>query len=141
MQLRPRSASLRCPQGACAAPTRTSTRRTRTAASTTSSRSRSTRPRISTRSRPLMAEAMTEKASWGFTEGEEVAPGRYVWKKLGGGKTYEAYLGWDDHLAFTVVLKMVRPDRTEDGKALRALGREAEALKKLDHPLIIRGFD
>jgi eukaryotic-like serine/threonine-protein kinase len=84
---------------------------------------------------------MTEKASWGFAEGEEVAPGRFVWRKLGGGKTYEAYLGWDDHLAFTVVLKMVRPDRTDDPKALRALGREAEALRKLSHPLIIRGFD
>ena len=84
---------------------------------------------------------MTEKASWDFAEGEEVAPGRFVWRKLGGGKTYEAYLGWDDHLAFTVVLKMVRPDRTDDGKALSALGREAEALRRLAHPLIIRGFD
>ncbi|HEU5142775.1 MAG TPA: protein kinase [Solirubrobacterales bacterium] len=34
-----------------------------------------------------------------------------------------------------------RPDQTEDEKALRDFGREAEALEALAHPSLVRGFD
>jgi eukaryotic-like serine/threonine-protein kinase len=80
------------------------------------------------------------KHSWEFTEGEEIAPGRTVLKLLGGGHDCEVYLVWDDALFSIMVAKLLRPDRVEDDKALRALAREAEALDRLAHPVLLRGF-
>jgi eukaryotic-like serine/threonine-protein kinase len=80
------------------------------------------------------------KHSWEFAEGDEIAPGRSVLKPLGGGHDYEVYLVWDDALFSIMVAKLLRPDRVEDDKALRALGREAEALERLAHPVLLRGF-
>jgi eukaryotic-like serine/threonine-protein kinase len=79
------------------------------------------------------------KHSWDFAEGEEIAPGRTVLKLLGGGHDYEVYLVWDDALFSIMVAKLLRPDRVDD-KALRALEREAEALDRLAHPVLLRGF-
>jgi eukaryotic-like serine/threonine-protein kinase len=81
------------------------------------------------------------KASWELREGDEIAPGRSVWKLLGGGNRYEAYLVWDERLFAPMVAKVVRPDQAEDESALRGLRREAEALEALAHPVILRGFD
>jgi eukaryotic-like serine/threonine-protein kinase len=39
------------------------------------------------------------------------------------------------------VAKVLRPDQAEDEHALRELRREAEALERLAHPVIVRGFD
>ncbi|HET6831621.1 MAG TPA: protein kinase [Solirubrobacterales bacterium] len=60
--------------------------------------------------------------------------------KLGGGRRYEAFLAWDDHLRTTVVAKLVRPDRVDEAATLRGLADEAEALAALNHPVIVRGF-
>jgi eukaryotic-like serine/threonine-protein kinase len=79
--------------------------------------------------------------SWEFAEGDEIAPGRSVLRSLGGGHDYEVYLVWDDALFSIVVAKLLRPDRVEDEKARRALEREAEALDKLAHPVLLRGFE
>jgi serine/threonine protein kinase len=81
------------------------------------------------------------KHSWEFAEGDEIAPGRSVLRLLGGGHDYEVYLVWDDGLFSIVVAKLLRPDRVEDDKARRALQQEAEALDKLAHPVLLRGFD
>jgi eukaryotic-like serine/threonine-protein kinase len=80
------------------------------------------------------------KHSWEFAEGDEIAPGRSVLKLLGGGHDYEVYLVWDDALFSIMVAKLLRPDQVEDDKALRALEREAEALERLAHPVLLRGF-
>lgn len=61
-------------------------------------------------------------------------------KELGGGNRYEVFVVWDDRLCTTVVAKVLRPDRTEDERALRALRREAELLERLAHPVLVRGF-
>lgn len=61
-------------------------------------------------------------------------------KLLGGGHDYEVYLVWDDALFSIMVAKLLRPDRVEDDNALRALEREAEALERLAHPVLLRGF-
>jgi serine/threonine protein kinase len=84
---------------------------------------------------------MDQYASWGFEEGEEIAPGRAVLKVLGGGNRYEACLVWDDALFALAVAKVLRPDQAEDEKALRDLGREVEALEALAHPSLVRCFD
>jgi serine/threonine protein kinase len=70
----------------------------------------------------------------------EIAPGRSVLKGLGGGTRYEAVLVWDARLHAILVAKVIRPDQVEDAKALRELRREAEALERLAHPVIVRGF-
>ena len=62
-------------------------------------------------------------------------------KRLGGGTRYEVYLSWDDRLCALVVAKILRPDQTEDARALQELEREAEMLRRLAHPVVLRGFD
>jgi eukaryotic-like serine/threonine-protein kinase len=88
-----------------------------------------------------MSVHMADKVSWELSEGDEIAQGRSVLKLLGGGNRYEAYLVWDERMYAPMVAKVIRPDQAEDESALRALGREAEALEALAHPVILRSFD
>ncbi len=83
---------------------------------------------------------MSEHASWGFEEGAEIAPGRVVLKAIGGGNRYEVCLVWDEALFSLGVAKLLRPDQTEDEKALRDLAREVEVLESLAHPVLVRSF-
>lgn len=78
---------------------------------------------------------------WGFEEGEDIVPGRYAVKLLGGGRRYEAYLAHDETLLSLVVVKIVRPNRAHDPQTLEGLVGEYEMLKRLNHPSISRGFD
>jgi eukaryotic-like serine/threonine-protein kinase len=82
-----------------------------------------------------------DRSSWAFDEGAPIAPGRTVLREIGGGSRYEALLVWDDRLFSIMVAKVLRPDQAEDEHALRELRREAEALGRLAHPVIVRGFD
>lgn len=84
---------------------------------------------------------MEGKESWELAEGDEIAPGRSVLKSLGGGHLYEVYLVWDDRLFAVMVAKLLRPDLAGDERARRGLAREAEALGRLAHPVLLRGFD
>jgi eukaryotic-like serine/threonine-protein kinase len=81
-----------------------------------------------------------ELASWGFAEGDEIAPRRRAVSLLGGGYRYEAWLAWDEHIRALVVAKLIRPDQTEDAVARRTLAREAAMLDRLAHPLLVRSF-
>jgi serine/threonine protein kinase len=78
---------------------------------------------------------------WNLEEGDEIVPGRYALRRLGGGRSYEAYLTWDDRLFGLVVAKLVRPHLVDGGPALRGLAREAEVAGRLNHPVIVRVFD
>ena len=89
----------------------------------------------------IRASRSEEKASWEFEPGAEIAPGRSIVKFLGGGSAYEVFLVWDDHLYALLVAKVLRPDRAEDPAELRSLRKETEALGRLAHPVIVRGFD
>jgi eukaryotic-like serine/threonine-protein kinase len=80
------------------------------------------------------------RSSWGFDEGAPIARGRTVLREIGGGSRYEALLVWDDRLFAIMVAKVLRPDQAADEHALRELRREAEALERLAHPVIVRGF-
>jgi serine/threonine protein kinase len=82
-----------------------------------------------------------DRSSWGFHEGAAITSGRTVLKQLGGGSRYEALLVWDERLFAIMVAKVLRPDQASDQHALRELRREAEALERLAHPVIVRGFD
>ena len=79
--------------------------------------------------------------SWGFEEGDEIAPGRSVLRPLGGGSRFEVMLVWDDRLFAIMVAKVLRPDQVDSSKALRELREEADALERLAHPVLVRGFD
>jgi eukaryotic-like serine/threonine-protein kinase len=90
----------------------------------------------------MMQSAVAEEhASWGFEEGDEIAPGRSVLRTLGGGNRFEVMLVWDDRLFAIMVAKVVRPDQADSSKAVRELREEAEALERLAHPVLVRGFD
>jgi eukaryotic-like serine/threonine-protein kinase len=79
--------------------------------------------------------------SWELEEGDEIAPGRTALKRLGGGRRYDAYLAFDDHMHAVVVAKVVRPHLVEDERTLRGLREEWEMVSRLSHPVILRGFD
>ncbi len=83
----------------------------------------------------------TDRASWQFSEGDEIAPGRSIVKPLGGGNAYEVFLVWDDYFFTLMVAKVLRPDRAHDDRELRSLAHEADALESLEHPVLVRGFD
>lgn len=83
---------------------------------------------------------MTKRAGWELPEGAEIAPGRCVLEKLGGGKRYEVYRAWDERLFAEVVVKIVRPDQVGHSRAVPDLEREALTLERLAHPMLVRHF-
>jgi serine/threonine protein kinase len=86
---------------------------------------------------PLVNEPATR--SWGFREGDEIAPGRHAVRLLGGGRRNEAYLAWDDAMHALVVAKLLRPG-VDDEVSRSALACEADALASLSHPAVVRSF-
>jgi serine/threonine protein kinase len=93
----------------------------------------------------LVDQVVEERAqapvdAWGFDEGAEIYAGRYALRLLGGGRRYEAYLAFDEELLATVVVKILRPSRARDERALQGLACELRALQALNHPVIARGF-
>jgi serine/threonine protein kinase len=81
------------------------------------------------------------RPTWGLDEGDAIAPGRTVLRRVGGGRRCEVFLVWDDHRLAVLVAKVLRPDQADHPPALRDLAREAEWLARLRHPVIVRGFD
>lgn len=79
-------------------------------------------------------------ARWELEEGQEIAPGRHVLRRLGGGSRYEVHLAWDEGLFALVVVKLLRPDVAASERARAELRREAELLDRLAHPTLVRGF-
>lgn len=77
---------------------------------------------------------------WGLAEGDEIVPARRALRRLGGGRRYEAYLAWDEHLHALVVAKLLRPDQVSEAAARAALEAEAALLRGLAHPLLLRSF-
>jgi serine/threonine protein kinase len=82
-----------------------------------------------------------ERPTWGLAEGDAIAPGRTVLRDLGGGRRYEVFLVWDDHRLAVLVAKVLRPELATDPAAVRELAREGQALARLAHPVLVRGFD
>jgi serine/threonine protein kinase len=82
-----------------------------------------------------------ERPTWGLAEGDLIAPGRSVLRRLEGGRRYEVFLVWDDHRLAVLVAKVLRPDQATDASALRDLEREGAALARLSHPIVVRGFE
>jgi eukaryotic-like serine/threonine-protein kinase len=79
-------------------------------------------------------------SGWNLAQGDEIVPGLCAIKLLGGGRLYEAYLGWDERLFAPVVVKLVRPHLVGDEATMQGLERETQMLGRLNHPVIVRGF-
>lgn len=77
---------------------------------------------------------------WELPEGAPIGSGRFALARLGGGSRYEVYLAWDERLFALVVAKLLRPHLVTDARALGELRREADALARLAHPGLVRGF-
>lgn len=88
----------------------------------------------------MSAAIQTERPreAWGFDQGDPIADDLTALRLLGGGTRYEAYLAFDARLHHVAVVKVLRPDRREDGGALRGLRAEAEVLRSVSHPAIAR---
>ncbi|WP_051325118.1 protein kinase domain-containing protein [Candidatus Solirubrobacter pratensis] len=84
--------------------------------------------------------AARDRPTWGFAEGDPIAPGRTILRRIGGGRRFETFLVWDDHRLAVLVAKVLRPDQASDGAALRELAAEAELLARLAHPVVMRSF-
>ena len=81
------------------------------------------------------------RPTWGLAEGDTIATGRTVLRRIGGGSRYEVFLVWDEHRLSVLVAKVLRPDHASEPAALADLRREAEMLARLGHPVVVRGFD
>lgn len=77
--------------------------------------------------------------SWEFEEGDEIVPGRYALRRLGGGSRCEAYVAFDERMHALVVAKLLRPGLI-GGPERDELAEELDALVALAHPVIVRGF-
>jgi serine/threonine-protein kinase len=86
-----------------------------------------------------VTQDLDREATWGFEEGDEIVPGRYALRLLGGGNHHQAYLAWDERLFALVVAKIIRPGHV-DARAMEALEAEAAALSRLRHPVLVRSF-
>lgn len=87
-----------------------------------------------------MNEQDTELSTWGFAEGDAIAPELTAMRSLGGGSAYEAWLAFDEITLGPVVVKVVRPDEVDDEHTVRGMVREATALDVAHHPVVVRGL-
>jgi eukaryotic-like serine/threonine-protein kinase len=89
---------------------------------------------------PAVEPPRRPRPTWGLQEGDAIAPGRTVLRRIGGGRRYETLLVWDEHRLAVLVAKLLRPDQAGDPAALRELAHEAELVGRLAHPVVVRGF-
>jgi serine/threonine protein kinase len=76
--------------------------------------------------------------SWGLRRGEEIDDTLVVIRPLGGGTRYEVFEAWDRLLFTRVAVKVIRPHRVQDERALSGLEREAALAGRLAHPYLVR---
>lgn len=81
------------------------------------------------------------ESSWALRPGDELAPGRRIVEKLGGGRDVEVYLVWDAHLFALAVAKALRPHRVGQPRAVAHLRREGELARHLAHPGLGRAYE
>lgn len=79
----------------------------------------------------------TEK-SWGLDRGDEIDPTLVVIDPIGGGYRYEVFHAWDRTLFCEVAVKMVRPHRVADERAMQGFERELGHGRRLAHPNLVR---
>jgi serine/threonine protein kinase len=76
--------------------------------------------------------------TWGLRRGQEIDASLVVIDHLGGGSRYEVFRAWDRELFCNVAVKVVRPDRLDDERALAGFEREVSLARELQHPNLVR---
>ncbi|MBA3457447.1 MAG: serine/threonine protein kinase, partial [Deltaproteobacteria bacterium] len=68
--------------------------------------------------------------------------GRYLLdRKIAAGGMGEVWAAWDPKLRREIAVKLVRPDRTDEGRERERLLREARSLARLTHPNVVAVYD
>lgn len=75
---------------------------------------------------------------WDLKRGQEIDRSLVVIDALGTGSRYEVYRAWDRALFCEVAVKVVRPHRVEDDRAIAGFEREATIGLRLAHPNLVR---
>src|SRR5205823_4470116 len=75
---------------------------------------------------------------WDLKRGQEIDPTLAVIEQLGLGSRYEAYRAWDRSLFCEVAVKVVRPHRVADDRALEGFEREVAIGMRTTHPYLVR---
>ncbi len=76
--------------------------------------------------------------SWELAEGAEIDPSLVAIDHLGGGSRYEVYRAWDRALFCEVAVKVIRPHRVQDDRAMEGFEREVAIASRLSHPYLVR---
>jgi serine/threonine-protein kinase len=82
--------------------------------------------------------AEEEEPSWGLSRGDDIDPSLVVIEPLGGGSRYEVLRAWDRELFCDVAVKVIRPNRVEDPRALEGFDREIALTARFVHPNLVR---
>ncbi len=82
--------------------------------------------------------ALDREPRWDLGRGAEIDPTLVVIEKLGEGTRYEAYRAWDRLLFCEAAVKVVRPHRVSDDRALEGFERETSIGLRLTHPYLVR---
>jgi serine/threonine protein kinase len=75
---------------------------------------------------------------WDLRRGAEIDPTLVVLDTLGLGTRYEAYRAWDRTLFCEVAVKVIRPHRVSDDRALEGFDRETSIGMRIAHPYLVR---
>jgi len=75
---------------------------------------------------------------WDFKHGQDIDKTLVVIESLGTGSRYEVYRAWDRLLFCEVAVKVIRPHRVEDERAVAGFEREVMIGSRLAHPNLVR---
>lgn len=75
---------------------------------------------------------------WDLRRGQEIDKTLVVIDTLGAGSRYEVYRAWDRSLFCDVAVKVIRPHRVEDDRAIEGFEREVGIGTRLAHPNLVR---
>jgi serine/threonine protein kinase len=83
-------------------------------------------------------EPQADLPRWDLKRGNEIDPTLVVLDKLGEGTRYEAYRAWDRLLFCETAVKVIRPHRVGDDRALEGFEREVTIGMRMTHPYLVR---
>jgi eukaryotic-like serine/threonine-protein kinase len=75
---------------------------------------------------------------WDLKRGTEIDPSLVVIEFLGLGSRYETYRAWDRTLFCETAVKVIRPHRIADDRALEGFERETSIGMRVGHPYLVR---
>lgn len=81
---------------------------------------------------------METEDRWRLRPGEPLLPGLLAWTQLGDGVRRETWLAWSTRHWVAVAVKLPRPGLVHDPRLRDTLRREADLMRRVDHPAFQR---